>query len=205
MGSVTVPKARLVLFCRFGIALNSQILEVLTLMSADIGLLNDASPSRIGGLPDAVLPLRHRFCQCITTAQFTPTSAIDARMKNELPSGVYLPFSLIVILRRLNDILCFCLFHYRCALKIMSSTSRITQRVFNSARWMYCEGRKLSAVRLLAYFSLSSCPHRFNTKAPSMVFTVKVHLILLCCERVPYSCDADSDATVPGELPVVYY
>jgi hypothetical protein len=99
----------------------------MTLMSADIGLLNDASPSRIGGFPDAVLPLCH-LRQRVTKASFTPASAIDARMKNKLPSGAYLPFPLIVILRRLNDILRFCLLHCRWALKILSSTFRVTRR-----------------------------------------------------------------------------
>jgi hypothetical protein len=146
------PNARLVLFCRFGVALNLQInsrdtrASSMTLMSADIGLLNDASPSRIGGLPDAALPPCHLLRPRITKARFTPANAIDARMKNRLPSGAYFPFPLTVILRCLNDILR--LFHCRCALKILSSTVRTTRRVFNSARWIYYKVRKLSAVSL---------------------------------------------------------
>jgi hypothetical protein len=88
------------------------------LIGTDIGLLNDTSPSQNGRLPD----LYHLLYQRVTDAPFAPAGAIDARMKNKLPSGAYLPFALIVILRRLNDILHFLLFHRRCALKILSSS-----------------------------------------------------------------------------------
>lgn len=46
----------------------------------------------IGCLPDAVRPLYHLLRQRVTNARFTPASAVDARMKNVLPSGAYLPF-----------------------------------------------------------------------------------------------------------------
>ena len=90
-------------------------------MGDDTGLLNGASRSRIGPLADAVRPLYRLLRQRITNAQFTPASTIDAKMKNDLPSGAYLPFVLMMIHRRLNDILHFFLCHCRCALEILSS------------------------------------------------------------------------------------
>lgn len=44
-------------------------------MGADIGLLNDASPSRIGHLPDAILPLYYLLRQRVTNIRFTPVDA----------------------------------------------------------------------------------------------------------------------------------
>lgn len=39
--------------------------------------------------------------------------------------------------------------------------------------------------------------------AVAFVYLLELDLIILFCECTPYSCDAHSDATVPGELPNV--
>ena len=103
----------------------------MTLMVAVTGLLCKRCVARA----DWMSCISTTYVNALLTPRFGPASAVDARMKNELPFSVYFPSALVVLLRRLNNIHYFCLSYRRYALDILSSHLSHRSTVFNSARW----------------------------------------------------------------------